>query len=53
MPAAICIMASVMMKEGMPMRVMPSALRRPSPRHAASASTIAAAPGSGRLAMFT
>ena len=53
MPAPICIMASVMMKDGMPITVMPKALTRPSKAQAASARTIAAAPGSGTLGMFT
>ena len=42
MPAAICIIASVMMKEGMPITVSPKALTRPSRAHSASASRIAA-----------
>ena len=53
MPAPICIIASVMMKDGMPIAVMPKALTRPSATQAASASMIAAQPGSGRLAMLT
>ena len=53
MPAAICIIASVMMKDGMPIRVTPKALTAPSAKQAASASMIAAPPGSGMLAMFT
>ena len=53
MPAAICIMARVMMKDGMPITVSPSALTRPSRAQSASASRIAAQPGSGKLAMFT
>src|SRR5215831_16730778 len=53
MPAAICIMASVMMKEGMPMSVRPSALTRPSRAHSASAKRIAPQPGSGTLAILT
>ena len=53
MPAAICIIASVMMKEGMPISVSPSALTSPSEAHSASASTIATQPGIGMLAMLT
>ena len=53
MPAAICIIASVMMKEGMPMTVNPNALTRPSRAHSASASRIAAHPGIGTLAILT
>ena len=53
MPAPICIIASVMMNEGMPMRVTPKAVMSPSAQQAASARTIAIAPGIGRLAMFT
>ncbi len=53
MPAAICIIASVMMKEGMPITVSPNALTRPSRAQSASASRIAAQPGIGTLAMFT
>ena len=52
-PLAICIMASVMMKEGMPMKVMPKAVTRPKARAAASARMMAIHPGSGMLAMFT
>ncbi|MGY4170467.1 hypothetical protein ACVIM8_004540 [Bradyrhizobium sp. USDA 4529] len=46
-------MASVMMKEGMPIMVNPSALTRPSSAHSASASRIATMPGIGTLAMLT
>ncbi len=53
MPSAICIMASVMMKDGMPMIVTPKALTRPSAKQTASATMIARTPGSGRLAMLT
>ena len=53
MPAAICIIASVMMKDGMPMTVSPNALTRPSIAQSTSASRIAAQPAIGRLAMFT
>ena len=45
MPSPICIMASVMMKDGMPMIVTPTALTRPSEKQAASAKRIANAPG--------
>jgi hypothetical protein len=37
MPAPICIIANVMMKEGMPMRVTPKAVRSPSAKQAKSA----------------
>ena len=47
------IIARVMMKEGMPITVSPSALTRPSSAQSASASMIAAHPGMGRLAMLT
>jgi hypothetical protein len=53
MPSPICIMASVMMKEGMPMTVTPTALTMPSAKQAASAKRIANPPGIGTLAMFT
>ena len=43
MPAAICIIASVMMKEGMPIIVSPTALTTPSAKQATSASRIASA----------
>ena len=52
-PLAICIMASVMMKEGMPMKVMPKAVTRPKASADASARMMAIQPGSGMLAMFT
>ena len=39
--------------DGMPISVMPTALTRPRKVQAESASTIASAPGSGTLAMFT
>ena len=48
-PAAICIMASVMMKDGMPMRVTPNAVTRPSKPHAISATITATGPGIGRF----
>ena len=53
MPAAICIIASVMMKEGMPITVKPKALTSPSRAQSSSAIRIAAQPGIGRFAMFT
>src|SRR3954468_14146331 len=53
MPLPICSIASVMMKEGMPIRVTPKAVTAPSARHPASASGMARPPGRGRLAMFT
>src|SRR5260221_6800415 len=52
-PAPIWSMARVMMKEGMPIFVMPKAVTAPRRRQLASASTMASAPGSGRLAMLT
>src|ERR1700733_1920649 len=42
-----------MMKDGMPMRVMPNALTAPSAKHAANAAMIATLPGSGMLSMLT
>ena len=53
MPAAICSIASVMMKLGMPILVSPNAFTAPSARHDASAIRIAAQPGSGTLAIVT
>ncbi len=53
MPAAICSIANVMMKDGMPITVSPNAFTAPSAKQAASAMMIAAHPGSGTLAMFT
>ncbi len=53
MPAPICIMASVMMNDGMPTSVTPEAVMKPSTVQAARPARIAAQPGSGRLAMFT
>ena len=53
MPAPICIIANVMMKEGMPMRVTPKAVRSPSAKQAKSAKMIGMAPGIGMLPMFT
>ena len=54
MPAPICIMASVMMKDGMPISVMPARIDQAEQRsRATSARMIAAKPGSGTLAMFT
>ena len=53
MPAAICIIASVMMKEGMPITVSPSALTSPSSAQSDSESRIAAKPERGTLAMLT
>ena len=52
-PPPICSMASVMMKEGMPIWVTPKAVITPSNRQLTSASRIAATPGSGTLAMAT
>src|SRR5579885_176322 len=53
MPAPICSIASVMMKDGIPIRVTPKALTRPSTRQLAKASRIAMPPGSGTFAMAT
>ena len=54
MPSPICIMASVMMKDGMPiMRDAEGGDAARAAKQAASASRIAKPPGSGRLAMFT
>ena len=53
MPLAICIIASVMMKEGMPTAVTPNALTRPSAKQLARVRMMATAPFSGILAMFT
>ena len=53
MPAAICSIASVIMKLGMPIRVSPKAFTAPSAKHAASAISIAAQPGSGTFAIVT
>ena len=52
-PAPICIMARVMMNEGMPIFVTPIAVISPRPPQAARASRMATGPGTGRLAMFT
>ena len=53
MPAPICIMASVMMKDGMPISVTPKALTAPEREAGAERQEDRAQPGSGRLAMFT
>ena len=54
MPAPICIMASVMMKDGMPiLGHAEGGDERRAEGSAASARMIADAPGSGRLAMLT
>ena len=53
MPLAICIMASVMMKDGMPTAVTPKALTRPSAKQAVSVRMMAIQPCIGILAMFT
>ncbi len=53
MPAPICIIAKVMMKEGMPTLVMPMALTIPSTRQPIKASTTAIPPDNGMLATFT
>jgi hypothetical protein len=53
MPAPICIMASVMMKDGMPITVMPTALISPRKAQATRARTIAATPGNGTFGMLT
>ena len=53
MPAAICIIASVMMKEGMPITRQPERVDEPEQAQSASASRIAAHPGIGTLAMLT
>ena len=47
------MMASVMMKEGMPIQVTPNAVIKPKARAVSRVSTMAMMPGSGRLAMFT
>jgi hypothetical protein len=46
-------MASVMMKDGMPITVSPTALTSPRKAHNARDSRIAAQPGNGTLAMLT
>ena len=53
MPSQICIMASVMMKEGMPMRVTPKAVTPPRARQVATARMMAKPPAKGILAMLT
>jgi hypothetical protein len=47
MPAAICNIASVMTKRGIPIRVIPNAFTIPSARQGAGAISIAAQPGNG------
>jgi hypothetical protein len=51
MPAAICNIASVMTKRGIPIRVIPNAFTIPSARQGAGAISIAAQPGSGVFAL--
>ena len=53
MPAPICSMASVMMKEGMPITVTPKAVTQPRAAAVSRARMTARKPGSGRLAMLT
>ena len=53
MPAAICIIAKVMMKDGMPITVTPKAVMQPSRKAEMSANRMANRPGKGRFARFT
>ena len=52
MPAPIWSMASVMMKDGMPIRVTPKALTAPSAKQAPNANRMATQPGIGTWAML-